>query len=71
MGQQAPIVLVLLLCTGDCIVPLYCQRNLFHRSLLTIPWLEMGGVCTITCAQSQCTANVEFHCKVQAYFLHT
>ena len=31
----------------------------------------MGGVCSITCAQSQCTANVEFHCKVRASHLLT
>lgn len=35
------------------------------RSVITIPWLELGGVCAITCRQSGYTANVEFHTKVR------
>lgn len=34
------------------------------RSILTVPWMEMGGQTAITCAKSGYNANIHFHCKV-------
>ena len=33
------------------------------RSILTTPWVELGGKCEITCPQSGYRAEVEFKCK--------
>lgn len=41
--------------------------NAYARSILTIPWLEMGGKCHIECQQNGYTADIEFHCKVCIY----
>ncbi|CAI8010196.1 Oxysterol-binding protein-related protein 9 [Geodia barretti] len=38
--------------------------NAYARSILTVPWLELGGKCHIECLQNGYTADVEFHCKV-------
>ena len=38
--------------------------NTYIRSLLTYPWLELGGRSTISCAQTGYSANFDFHCKV-------
>ncbi|XP_039262774.2 oxysterol-binding protein-related protein 11-like isoform X1 [Styela clava] len=35
----------------------------FARSILTTPWMELGGRCTITCDQTNLAANVTFHPK--------
>lgn len=37
--------------------------NGYARSILTVPWLELGGKCQIRCAQTGFGADVEFHCK--------
>jgi hypothetical protein len=37
--------------------------NAYARSILTVPWLELGGKCHIECLQNGYTADVEFHCK--------
>lgn len=37
-----------------------------HRSILTYPWMEMGGKCHLECAQTGYAADLEFHCKVHA-----
>ncbi|XP_066996674.1 oxysterol-binding protein-related protein 9 isoform X2 [Anabrus simplex] len=37
--------------------------NGYGRSILTIPWIELGGSVTITCAKTGYSANVEFHTK--------
>jgi hypothetical protein len=34
-----------------------------YRSILTIPWIELGGSVTITCAKTGYSANVEFLTK--------
>jgi len=33
------------------------------RSILTTPWIELGGPVTITCAKTGFNANIEFHTK--------
>ena len=35
-----------------------------HRSILTQPWMEIGGKMNVVCEQTGCHAMVEFHCKV-------
>lgn len=37
--------------------------NGYGRSILTVPWIELGGNTTITCAQTGYTASVEFLTK--------
>ncbi|XP_043483111.1 oxysterol-binding protein-related protein 9 [Leptopilina heterotoma] len=37
--------------------------NGYGRSILTVPWIELGGNTTITCAQSGYTASIEFLTK--------
>ncbi|XP_063225170.1 oxysterol-binding protein-related protein 9 isoform X2 [Bacillus rossius redtenbacheri] len=37
--------------------------NGYGRSILTVPWIELGGSVTITCAKSGYVANVEFLTK--------
>ena len=34
------------------------------RSILTYPWIELGGKCGVKCAKSGYYADIEFHCKV-------
>ena len=38
--------------------------NGYGRSILTVPWVEIGGKCTITCAKTGYNATVDFHTKV-------
>lgn len=35
----------------------------YGRSILTVPWVELGGDCSITCEQTGYSANVTFHTK--------
>lgn len=35
----------------------------YGRSILTQPWMEIGGKMNVTCEQTGCHAVVEFHCK--------
>ena len=37
--------------------------NVYSRSLLTVPWLELGGECSISCSKSDYSANIIFHTK--------
>ncbi|XP_041064233.1 oxysterol-binding protein-related protein 9 isoform X2 [Carcharodon carcharias] len=37
--------------------------NGYGRSILTVPWVELGGECNITCAKTGYTANITFHTK--------
>lgn len=37
--------------------------NGYGRSILTVPWIELGGECNITCEQTGYSANVTFHTK--------
>lgn len=37
--------------------------NGYGRSILTVPWIELGGPVTISCAKTGFTATVEFHTK--------
>lgn len=37
--------------------------NGYGRSILTVPWVELGGECTITCEKTGYSANVTFHTK--------
>lgn len=38
--------------------------NGYGRSILTVPWVELGGKVNITCAQTGYNATVDFHTKV-------
>ena len=38
--------------------------NGYGRSILTVPWVEIGGKCTIACAKTGYNATVDFHTKV-------
>ena len=35
----------------------------FARSILTVPWVELGGKCIIQCAKTGYSATLEFKCK--------
>uniref|UniRef100_A0A8C7KBS9 Uncharacterized protein n=1 Tax=Oncorhynchus kisutch TaxID=8019 RepID=A0A8C7KBS9_ONCKI len=35
----------------------------YARSILTVPWVELGGKVTISCAKSGYSATVTFHTK--------
>ncbi|XP_065183237.1 oxysterol-binding protein-related protein 9-like [Sycon ciliatum] len=35
----------------------------YARSILTTPWMEMGGRCTIECPTTGYSAAIDFHCK--------
>ncbi|XP_067893242.1 oxysterol-binding protein-related protein 9 isoform X2 [Heterodontus francisci] len=37
--------------------------NGYGRSILTVPWVELGGECNITCAKTGYNANIVFHTK--------
>ncbi|MFT7819408.1 oxysterol-binding protein-related protein 9-like, partial [Arapaima gigas] len=37
--------------------------NGYGRSILTVPWVELGGQCNISCSKSGYSANVVFHTK--------
>ncbi|XP_076104092.1 oxysterol-binding protein-related protein 9-like isoform X1 [Mytilus galloprovincialis] len=37
--------------------------NGYGRSILTVPWIELGGKCTLSCAKTGYNATVEFHTK--------
>ncbi|OWF54381.1 Oxysterol-binding protein-related protein 9 [Mizuhopecten yessoensis] len=37
--------------------------NGYGRSILTVPWVELGGKVTISCAKTGYSANVDFHTK--------
>lgn len=39
------------------------RHSFCSRSILTIPWIELGGSVTITCAKTGYSANVEFLTK--------
>ena len=36
----------------------------YGRSILTVPWVELGGPVTINCQQTGYSANIEFQTKV-------
>ncbi|KAL5487404.1 hypothetical protein EMCRGX_G019998 [Ephydatia muelleri] len=35
----------------------------YARSILTVPWMEMGGKCLISCAKTGYSADIDFQCK--------
>ncbi|KAM6938303.1 LOW QUALITY PROTEIN: oxysterol-binding protein-related protein 9 [Lycodopsis pacificus] len=37
--------------------------NGYGRSILTVPWVELGGECNISCSKSGYSANIMFHTK--------
>jgi len=37
--------------------------NAYGRSILTVPWMEMGGIVTISCPKTGYSAQIEFHTK--------
>ena len=36
----------------------------YGRSILTVPWIELGGNVTISCAQTGYSASIDFQTKV-------
>jgi len=38
--------------------------ELFDRSILTVPWIELGGMVTITCPKTGYSAQIDFETKV-------
>ena len=38
--------------------------NGYGRSILTVPWVELGGKTSIQCPQTGYYANIVFHTKV-------
>jgi hypothetical protein len=42
----------------ECTIP-----SAYARSILTYPWMELGGKCYIKCLKNGFHADVEFHCK--------
>lgn len=38
------------------------------RSILTTPWVELGGKCSVNCAKTGYSAEIEFLTKVIVYF---
>ena len=43
----------------------------YGRSILTVPWVELGGKCVIDCPQTGYSAHIEFHCKVSYITIQT
>ena len=37
--------------------------NGYGRSILTVPWVELGGECNINCSKTGYSANIVFHTK--------
>lgn len=37
--------------------------HLLSRSILTVPWVELGGECNISCSKSGYSATITFHTK--------
>ena len=33
------------------------------RSILTVPWLELGGKVNLSCEKTGYAATIDFHCK--------
>ena len=50
------LVLIYMQLSGDPSPPL-------PRSILTVPWLEMGGKVNLVCEKTGYCANIDFHCK--------
>lgn len=48
-------------------IPLCCPPDRHclgpSRSILTVPWVELGGECNISCSKSGYSANIVFHTK--------
>lgn len=42
----------------------HTQTNLLFRSILGVPWFEMGGKVSIDCEKTGYSANIEFLTKV-------
>ena len=40
---------------------------LFLRSILTYPWMELGGKCTVKCEKTGYRSEIDFHCKVSIH----
>lgn len=42
-----------------------CRLSLsLSRSILTYPWMELGGKCVVKCEKTGYRSEIEFHCKV-------
>ena len=42
----------------------FTMPSAYARSILSVPWAEMGDKITIACAKTNFTSNVTFHTKV-------
>lgn len=47
-----------------CMYYFTCTCYFCTRSILTTPWVELGGKCNITCAKTGYSAEIEFLTKV-------
>lgn len=45
-------------CGLDMLMP--CHMS---RSILTVPWLELGGKVNLSCEKTGYAATIDFHCK--------
>ena len=50
-------------CSGHSITTQSLKPTFFGRSILTVPWVELGGKVSINCPQTNYVANIEFKCK--------
>ena len=41
------------------------------RSILTYPWMELGGKCVVKCEKTGYRSEIEFHCKVSVTYTCT
>uniref|UniRef100_A0A665T0M7 Uncharacterized protein n=1 Tax=Echeneis naucrates TaxID=173247 RepID=A0A665T0M7_ECHNA len=60
LSLHLPGVLYLLEHNEEYVFTLPCA---YARSILTVPWVELGGKVIINCAKSGYSANVTFHTK--------
>ena len=48
--------------------PILSLRCSLFRSILTVPWMELGGKVSVLCKKTGYSAAIEFHCKVRCAF---
>ena len=56
--NQVPNIIYLFISTYICLLSV-----LTFRSILTFPWVELGGKVNITCAKTGYNASITFHTK--------
>lgn len=62
--REGPVWLFISLIGDNRFVMSFAFPNLIlSRSILTVPWVELGGECNISCSKSGYSANIVFHTK--------